>query len=68
MPELPDEIKQQFSPIEFPPDLGRRVVIAWSNLKELKAMQALEILVDEPRRMLTERLNRLEAWCKNHFS
>jgi hypothetical protein len=68
MADLPDEIKQQFAALEFQPDLVRRVVVTWTNLKELEAMEAPGILLDEQRRLLAKRLNLLEAWCKNFFA
>ena len=65
---LPDEIKQQFAGVEFQLDYVRPVVIAWTNLKELEAMDAPQILLDQQRRLLVERMNRLEAWCNNFFA
>jgi hypothetical protein len=68
MSELPDDIKQQFATIELQPDLVRCVVVAWSNLKEMEAMEAPEVLLDEQRRLLAERLNRLQAWSENFLA
>lgn len=65
MPDVPDSIKQQFADAEFPPDLVKPLVVAWSTLKTLEEAAAPEVLLDEQRRLLVNRLNTLEAWVKN---
>jgi hypothetical protein len=65
MPDLPQSIKQQFAVAEFPPDLVEPVVVAWTMFKELDKRDAPELLLQQQRRLLVQRLNRLQAWTEN---